>query len=367
MSWPAVAGLAVLAACAGSTPAMMTEKVVWGEFAGEAVHLYTLRNANGVTLKMTDFGAKIVELHVPDRHGKLADVVLGFDNLQQYIQPNQSIGSTVGRYSNRIRNGQFDIDGVTYQTTRNEGDNSLHGAGEFENVVWDARLTATDLGPGIEFRYRSPDGTHGFPGNLDVIATFVLTAENAVRIIFTATTDAPTQVNLTQHSYFNLNGAVATIHDHVAMIDADRYVVLNGLLPTGEIDTLTDNPLDLSTPTRLGDNLNAIPLGGYHHNYVANKAPGEWSQIAEVVDPESGRTLRVSTTQPGVVFYVAMGLTEDIVGKNGVRYGPYMAFCLETQGHIDAANHANFPSTLLRPGETYRESVEYAFGTDNRL
>ncbi|MGB5511302.1 MAG: aldose epimerase family protein [Woeseiaceae bacterium] len=350
-------------ACADDN-GFVKDSVDWGTVDGKTAQLLSITNGNGVTLRMTDFGAKIVELHVPGRNGQLDDVVLGFDNLEQYVAPNQSIGATIGRYTNRIRDGRFEIDGVVYELTKNEGDNTIHGGGEFENAVWDADFVENELGAGIRFRYRSPDGSHGFPGNLDSVATYILTDDDAVHVTFEAETDKATHVNFTQHSYFNLNGAASTIHDHVAMIDADRYVVLDEVLATGEIDSLDGKPWDLRAPTRLGDNMEQIPLGGYHHDYVVNKPAGELEVVAVVSDPESGRKLTVSSTQPDVTFYVAMGLTDAFVGKYGIAYGPYMAFCLETQHPVDAANHPQFPSTLLRPGEKYLETVVYDFGIE---
>lgn len=349
----------------GSSFGSDIEKEHWGEFEGTPVYLYSITNANGMKLQMTDFGAKITALFVPDKNGKLDDVVLGFDNLQQYIEPNPSFGATIGRYTNRIRNGQFVIDGHTYQTTTNEGPNNLHGAGEFENAVWDSEMVSSELGQGIRFSYLSRDGSFGFPGNLSAVVTYTLTKDNAVHVVFEAETDKATHVNFTQHSYFNLNGMQDLILDHRVRIDADSYLEMDGVLATGEIDSLDGKPWNLSEFTRLGDNMDQIPLGGYHQNYIANKPPGELGLVAEVIDPRSGRTLAVSTTQPGVVFYASMGLTHKPVGKNGIQYEPYIAFCLETQHHIDAANHPDFPSTLLRPGEHYREVAIYDFGIND--
>ena len=342
----------------------VTERHDWGEVDGQPVSLYTIKNPSGAILRMTDYGAKIVELHVPDRDGKLDDVVLGFDNLEQYVAPSQSIGATIGRYTNRIRNGRFEIDGVVYELTKNEGPNTIHGGGEFENVVWDTEFVTTKHGDGLRFRYLSPDGTHGFPGNLDSTVTYVLRPDNAVHVTFEAETDKATHVNMTQHSYFNLNGARATIHDHVATIYASRYLIFDEVIATGEIESLDGKPWDLREPTRLGDNMDQIPLGGYHHDYVIDKQDGDLAVVADVLDPLSGRTLTVSSTQPDVTFYVAMGLTDDFVGKYGITYGSYMAFCVETQHPVDAANHQQFPSTLLMPGELYRETVIYDFGIE---
>ena len=335
----------------------------WGSVGDKPVYLYSIANESGMTLEMTNFGAKITSLLVPDRNGEPGDVVLGFDNLQQYIEPNQSIGATIGRYANRIRRAQFEIDGVTYELTANEGAHTLHGGGEFENVVWDATLVENDIGAGVRFRYLSPDGSFGFPGTLDTVVTMLLAPDNAVHIRFEAETDKATYVNLTHHGYFNLNGAADTIHDHLVRIDADTYLVLDDeALATGEIDMLDGKAWDLSSLTRLGDRLSEIPRNGHHHNYVLNKPDGELMMAAEVHDPVSGRTMQVSTTQPGIVFYASMGLHEDITGKYGIRYEPHIAFCIETQHHIDAPNHSHFPSTLLRPGEKYDETVIYHFG-----
>lgn len=361
MKWLFALGV-ILTAAASKAGEYVIVRADWGEVNDQPVSLYTVTNPSGAILRMTDFGAKIVELHVPDRDGKLDDVVLGFDNVAQYAGPNhQSIGSTIGRYTNRIRDGRFEIDGVVYDLTKNEGPNTIHGGGEFENVVWNTEIIKTELGEGLQFRYRSPDGTHGFPGNLDATVTYVLTDDNALRVTFEAETDKATHINMTQHSYFNLNGARSTIHDHVARINATHYLVFDEVLVTGEVDTLEGKPWDLSSPTRLGDNLDRIPLGGYHHDYIIDKPDSELAVVAEVSDPDTGRVLTVSSTQPDLTFYVAMGLTDEIVGKYGITYGPYMAFCLETQHPVDAANHPHFPSTLLRPGETYREVVTYDF------
>lgn len=338
------------------------ERIDWGTANGQPVSLYTISNDNGMVLKMTDYGAKITELWVPDKHGELADVVLGFDSLDGYLGPNPSFGATIGRYSNRIRGAQFEIDGQVYQLAANEGDNNLHGAGEFERVVWDSEAIKNEKGHGVRFRYRSPDGSNGFPGNLDSTVTYILTPGNAVHVTFEAVTDKATHVNFTQHSYFNLNGMESLVLDHRARIYADQYLVMDGVLATGEIEDLAGKPWDLSEWTRLGDRMQDIPLGGYHHNYVASKPAGELGLIAEFADPRSGRTLSVSTTQPGVTFYAAMGLTDKPVGKGGITYEPYSAFCLESQHHTDAANHPNFPSTLLRPGDKYEEVVIYDFG-----
>lgn len=348
--------------CADTFASDRIEQTPWGEADGKPVTLYTIGNANGTVLKITDYGARITELWVPDRNGKLADVVLGFDRLEQYIAPNPSFGSTIGRYANRIRDARFEIDGTVYELTKNEGENMLHGAGEFENVVWDSEIVENQQGAGIRFRYRSPDGGEGFPGNLLATATYILGDDDAVHVTFEAETDKATHVNMTQHSYFNLNGMKSTIMDHRLRVDANRYLVMDGVLVTGEIDTLEGKPWDLSEWTRLGDNMQDIPLGGYNHDYVANKPEGELGLVAEVYEPESGRNLKVFTTQPGITVYASMGLGNGPAGKNGIHYERYSGLCLETQHHTDSANHPHFPSTLLHPGEKYEEAVIYDFG-----
>lgn len=356
--------LLVLSMITGQANSALCEvkRVDWGVVGDEPVYLYTLTNANGMVLEMTNFGAKITSLLVPDKAGSLDDVVLGFDSLKEYQAPNPSFGATIGRFTNRIRDGRFVIDGKTYQLETNEGSNTLHGAGEFEYVVWDSEVIDTERGHAIRFSFLSADGSHGFPGNLSATVTYTLTDDNSVHVSYEAETDKATHVNFTQHSYFNLNGMKSPVFEHVVRINADTYQVMDGVLATGEVDSLEGKSWDLGEPTRLGDNMKRIPLGGYHHTYIVTKLVDELAFVARVSDPESGRTLTVSSTQPAITFYAAMGLTDNPVGKNGTVYGPYSAFCLETQHHTDAPNHPQFPSTLLRPGERYHEIAVYDFG-----
>ena len=349
------------------SPAATTVDVTpWGLVDGRPVNKYSVVNPDGATLVLSDLGAKIVSLLVPDRDGALADVVLGFDTPEEYRADTQSIGAMVGRYANRIRDGRLPVAGTEYQLVTNEGANTLHGDHEFEAVIWDAEVIKTDAVAGVRFNYVSPDGSRGFPGKLDTTITVVLTRDNAVRIDFRATSDRLTHVNLTHHGYFNLNGAKGTIHEHYVRIDAESYLVLDAeALPTGELAPLDGAAWDLRRLTRLGDRMDAIPRGGYHHNYILANRGEELEVVAEVIDPSSGRTMTVATTQPGIVFYAAMGLTEDVIGRNGQPYEPWIAFCMETQHHIDAPNNPQFPSTLLAPGETYEETVIYTFGISN--
>lgn len=337
-------------------------KEYWGEHEGASVFRYTVENSRGMVMRLTNFGARLCALLVPDQNAELDDVVLGFDDLAQYLAPNPCFGATIGRYANRIRAGEFTIDGQRHLLTTNDGVNTLHGAGEFENAVWFGTEGTSKYGKCVRFSYISPDGKFGFPGKLRCEVSYTLTEDNAVRIQFEAESDKQTHVNLTHHSYFNLNGARDLIYDHVLQIDADRYLELDEAgLATGNILNVRDKPWALTKPTRLGDNIHRISKNGYHHNYVLNKPLGELAKVASVVDPGSGRTMVVYTTQPSVVFYAANGFEGDITGKYGIQYPAHIGFCLETQHHTDSANHHGFPSTLLQPGAKYQETVIYKF------
>ncbi|NOZ41126.1 MAG: galactose mutarotase [Planctomycetes bacterium] len=325
---------------------------------------YTATNRHGMTAKWIARGATLTELHVPDREGQLADVVLGFDNLAGYESgDNQHFGCTTGRYANRIKAGKFTLDGVDYQLATNQGPNHLHGGSErgLDKVTWDAE----PLENGVRFTYRSPDGEENFPGNLDVEVTYTLDDENGLRIAYQATTDKPTIINLTNHSYFNLAGhGSGSVLDHEVWIDADRTTFVDDeAIPTGELVDVTGTPFDFRKRQRLGDRigeLTSTPAGGYDHNYVVNDFSGTLKKIAEVVDPHSGRMMEVATDQPGVQLYTGNGLRGQ-VGKNGQTYASQSAVCFETQHFPDSPNQPNFPTTVLRPGETYRHVCVYAF------
>ncbi|WP_446050689.1 aldose epimerase family protein [Zobellia laminariae] len=342
--------------------AQSVQKEHWGAVNGKEVSLYTITNANGMKMQIMNLGCIITSLFVPDKDGELDDVVLGFDNLQDYLNGHPSFGTTVGRYANRIKNAQFVMNDSVYKLTVAGDGTALHGGNEFQDAVWDAELISTENGDGLKFHYFSKDGSHGFPGNLDVYATYLLTKDNAIYITFQAETDKDTHVSMTNHSYFNLNGAKELIYDHKVMIDADTYTEFDeDITPSGKLPPLKGTAWDLSTMTRLGDKIHDIPLNGYHHCYVLNKEAGEMKKAAEVIEPNSGRKLEVFTTQPGITVYASNGL-EDITGKYGIAYRPHMAICLETQDLPDAMNHPNFPSTLLKPGEKYSETIVYDFG-----
>ncbi|WP_430814949.1 aldose epimerase family protein [Carboxylicivirga sp. RSCT41] len=341
-------------------------KEVWGEVKEKPVFHYTFKNTNGMVLGVTNYGGIITSIIVPDKDGTMEDVVLGFDNLQQYIDPNPYFGAVIGRFANRIRNAQFSVNNIAYQLPKNKGEHCLHGAGEFNTVVWDSEIVENEKGKGIRLHYLSKDGTNGFPGNLDIFVTYLLTDDNAIHVQFEATTDKATHVNLTQHSYFNLSGGKELIYDHLIKIDADGYTEVDtSLIPTGTIAAVKGTDWDLTGMTRIGDNIHQLNYKGYDFCYVLNKQIGEVARVIEVVEPKSGRTLEVSTTQPGVQFYTGNYISTELVGKGGINYKPHFGFCVETQHFPDTPNQPVFPSTLLMPGDRYEEMLIYKFGITN--
>lgn len=341
-----------------------TETLVesWGEIDGEKVYLYTLSNENKMELKVCNYGAIITSLMVPDRKGKLEDVVLGFDKLERYLEPNPCFGAAIGRFANRIRDGRFSIGDSVYQLVQNDNGHCIHGGNEFDRLVWESEVIKSNEGNAIRLHHLSEDGSNGFPGNLDVYITYTLTSDNSIHVLFEATTDKSTHVNLTQHSYFNLAGTDEKIFDHLIHIDADHYTEIDeDVVPTGGIATVKGKDWDLTELTRIGDNIHKLDKGGYHYCYVFNKEENELKKVIEVLEPNSGRTLEVTATQPGVQFYTGNGIA-DFTGKGNIKYGAHSAFCLETQHFPDSPNHHHFPSTLLNPGEKYEETVIYHFG-----
>ncbi len=326
---------------------------------GEPVELYTLTNPNGMTMKVMTYGAIVTELHAPDAAGRLADVVLGFDSLDAYLAGHPYFGAAIGRFGNRIANAQFTLDGVTYRLAKNDGDNHLHGGEEgFDKKVWKAEPVGDAA---VRFSRVSPDGEENYPGELTVSMTYALTDDNAFRIDYEATADKATPVNLTNHSYFNLAGQGAgDILDHVLTIEADCYTPVNdALIPTGEIASVEGTPLDFRSPTRIGDRIEQV--GGYDHNYVLRNQSGELALAARVQDPQTGRVMEVRTTEPGMQLYTGNFLDGSLTGKGGAVYRKHYGFCLETQHYPDSPNQPNFPSCILRPGETYRSATEYRF------
>jgi aldose 1-epimerase len=334
--------------------------------SGKAVDLFTLTNAHGLVAKITNYGTILTELHVPDRKGRLGDVVLGFDNLKQYLRGHPYFGCTTGRVANRIARGRFSLDGKSYKLAVNNGPNALHGGRKgFDKVLW----RATPLrGATVRFDYTSADGEEGYPGSLAVTVIMKLTEANEFLIDYTATTDQATPVNLTNHTYFNLAGR-GDIKRHQLMIAADYYTPSDAtLIPTGEIRSVKGTALDFTRPAAIGARF--VKLGGkpqgYDHNFVLRgdvTHSGAIAPCARVVEPKSGRVMEVFTTEPGVQLYTANWLDGSLTGKGGTVYGPHTGFCLETQHFPDSVNKPHFPNTILRPGQTYHQLTIHRFST----
>jgi len=332
---------------------------------GTAVDLYTLTNANGLVAKITSFGTIITELHVPDRKGNLGDVVLGFDSFAPYLKEHPFFGATVGRVANRIAKGRFTLDGKTYPLAVNNGPNHLHGGLKgFDKKLWKAEPLT---GAVVRFSYTSPDGEEGYPGTLAVTVTMTLTDANELRLDYAATTDKPTPVNLTNHSFFNLAGTGSAL-GHQLMIAADNYTPTDSaLIPTGEVKSVKSTPLDFTTPQLIGARfaqLHNDPVG-YDINYVLNGGGRSLALAARVLEPGSGRVMEVHTTQPGVQLYTGNYLDGSLTGKRGQVYQRHDGFCLETQHFPDSVNQPNFPSVILRPGEVYGHTTIFKFSTQS--
>lgn len=340
---------------------------------GQSIEIYTLKNSKGMEAKITNYGATLVSLLVPDRAGKLDDVVLGFDSLDGYVKLNTYFGATVGRYGNRIAKGQFALNGKTYTLPKNNGENTLHGGiTGFNKHVWEARPVTTTAGEELELTYLSTDGEEGFPGNLSVKVVYKLAADkNELTIDYTATTDKDTVLNLTNHSYFNLAGAGSgDILKDVVTIHASKFTPVDAsLIPTGELKNVVGTPFDFRKPTAVGARIDQddpqLKYGkGYDLNWVLDRRPGSTNLVpaAEVFEPTTGRVLEVLTTEPGVQFYSGNHM-EDTQGKGGKTYHFRGALCLETQHFPDSPNHPSFPTTELKPGETFRSTTVLKFST----
>jgi aldose 1-epimerase len=329
---------------------------------GVAVERYTLRNAAGMTVKIITYGATVTELRAPDRQGRFADVVLGFDSLRQYETDSPYFGCTVGRVAFRITNAQFTLDGKLYRLTRNAGQHHLHGGVKgLSKVVWRAEPQVGQDLPAVKFSYRSPDGDQGYPGNLDVTVVYTLTERNELRIGYTAVTDQNTPVNLSHHSYFNLAGAGAgDVLGHLLQLEADRYTPTDAAtIPTGEIVTVRGTPFDFLTKEKIGARIERV--GGYDLSYLRSESGRELVRVATLEEPISGRRMDVLTTSPAIILYTGNYLDGSLKGKSGVTYRKHAGVCLET-GHLpDSVNQARFPTTILHPGKTYRETCIYRF------
>lgn len=335
---------------------------------GTAIDLYTLTNKSGMTAKVMTYGGILTELHVPDKDGKTADVVLGFDDLKGYLDGHPYFGSNVGRVANRIAGGKFSLDGKQYTLEKNNGPNALHGGKKgFDKVVWKAEpIKGRDGAPALKLTYTSADGEEGYPGTLTTTVVYTLTDANELRIDFEAVTDKATPVNLAHHSYFNLAGHNAgDILNHEVTLEADKYTPTDKtLIPTGKIESVAGTPLDFTKATpigkRLGD-LKTDPIG-YDHNFVLRDCKdGKPCKAATVRDPKSGRVLEVWTTEPGIQLYTGNFLDGSHKGKGGAVYKQHTGFCLEAQHFPDAVNQPTFPSVILKPGEKYRQTTIYAF------
>jgi aldose 1-epimerase len=335
---------------------------------GVAVERYTLRNRGGMEARIATYGGIVTHLTAPDRKGHLDDVVLGYETLADYIKNSPYFGALIGRYGNRIARGQFELNGVQYKLATNNGPNALHGGVTgFDKVVWKAtRSAVTENGPQLTLTYSSRDGEEDYPGKLDVTATYTLTDDNALRLDYSATTDKDTVVNLTQHSYFNLRGH-GDVLGHVVQINADRFTPVDEtLIPTGKLQPVDGTPFDFRKPTAIGTRLNAadeqLRFGkGYDHNWVINKPQQGLALAATVYEPDTGRVLEVSSTEPGLQFYGGNFLDGSITGKGGQVYAFRSGFCMEPQHFPDSPNKAQFPPVLLKPGQTYRNTIIYRF------
>ena len=334
---------------------------------GTPVEIYTLRNKSGMEARICTYGGIVVSLKTPDRTGTLGDVVLGYDSLDGYLKSSPYFGCLVGRYGNRIAKGQFTLDGVGYTLATNNYPNHLHGGVQgFDKRVWKAVAARTPEGPQLELTYASADGEEGFPGKLSVKAVYTLTAENALRLDYEATTDKPTVLNLTQHSYFNLAGK-GDILGHSVQIDADRFTPVDATaIPTGELKGVAGTPFDFRKPTPIGARIDQDDEqlkfgGGYDHNWVISKPSGQLGVQARVHEPTTGRVLEVLSTEPGLQFYCGNFLDGSITGKGGWVYQHRNGFCMEPQHFPDSPNQPMFPSAVLRPGRTFRSTIIYRF------
>jgi len=348
----------------------------FGEVAGQAVERYTLTNANGMQVAILTYGATVQSIMVPDRDGAMANVALGFDNIEDYATISPYFGSIVGRYANRIAEGTFTLDGETYQLAINNDPNTLHGGEEgFDNKVWTAEEVESADGPAVAMGYTSPDGEEGYPGTLDVTVTYTVTDNDELRIDYAATTDAPTVINLSNHTYFNLAGeGSGSIYDHELQLNASTFTPVDEtLIPTGEIAPVADTPFDFTTAKPIGQDIRdasseQIMIGlGYDHNFVLDREGADDAtmiEAARVMDPASGRVMTVSTTEPGIQFYSGNFLNGAISGPSGQAYRQGDGFALETQHFPDSPNQPDFPSTELRPGEEFTSTTVYAFSTD---
>ena len=348
---------------------MKITKERWGEAQGKEIFKYTIENESGASVQLGSVGAAVVAVNVPDREGRLADVVIGYPKAESYFADGPCAGKCPGRYANRIALGRFSLGGKEYTLPVNNGPNHLHGGPEgFQNRVWDSRIE----GDGVEFMYFSEDGEMGYPGNLKVVARYEWSEENELRLTFTAQTDAETVVNLTNHSYFNLDGeGSGTVLNHVLRLNASEWLpTSDSLIPLGDSEPVAGTPMDFLNPKPIGRDIKAdFPALKYGKGYdncwvIDGHMKGQLSEAAELRSPVSGRVLKVFTTQPGVQIYTGNWLNGCPEGKNGHVYHDYDAVAIECQHYPDCPNHPDYPSTVLRPGETFEQAIIWAFSTE---
>jgi aldose 1-epimerase len=372
-----VLSLGVLALAAGlagcATKSATSNRITKESFgtapAGQAVDIYTLHNSKGMEARICNYGGIVVSLKVPDKSGKLDDVVLGYDHLDDYVKNSPYFGCLVGRYGNRIAKGKFTLNGVTYMLATNNYPNALHGGLKgFDKRVWQARTYDSPAGPALILTYLSQDGEEGYPGNLTVKATYTLTEDNSLRLDYVATTDKATVINLTHHSYFNLAGH-GDILRHEVMMPADRFTPVDAtLIPIGELRPVAGTPFDFTASTPIGARISQSDEqlrfgGGYDHNWVYNKKSSELSLLARVNEKTTGRVMEVWSTEPGLQFYSGNFLDGTLTGKGGWVYQHRNGFCMEPQHYPDSPNHPNFPSVVLKPGQVYKNTIIYRFTT----
>ena len=365
-----------LVGCATMSSSNKSSTITKADFGktseGQAVEIYTLHNSKGAEARIMTYGGIVQSLSMPDKNGKFADVVLGYDNLQGYIDKTPYFGALVGRYGNRIGGAKFTLEGNTYTLATNNGPNTLHGGLKgFDKVVWTAKSSVGIRGPQLVLAYFSKDGEEGFPGNLEVTAIYTLTEDNELKLEFAATTDRPTVVNLTHHSYFNLAGqGNGDILGHIVYINSDKTTpVDSGLITTGEFKSVDGTPFDFRKSTAIGARINdpdtVLQYGpGYDHNWVVNKPLGQFGLQARVEEPASGRVMEVWSDEPGLQFYAGNFLDGTLKGKGGVAYQIHTGFAMEPQHYPDSPNKANFPSVELKPGETYHNTIVYKFSAE---
>ena len=347
----------------------MHMKKEFGNLGGKAVSLFTIKNSKGMVAEITDYGATLVALKVKNNKGEFSDVVLGYDKLEDYREHTNFFGATIGRFANRIENSNFELNGVNYKVAKNDGENHLHGGiVGFDKVVWEKTPESQEYNQSIEFSYLSKDGEEGYPGNLNVKVKYTVTEEDELKIEYYAISDKDTIINLTNHSYFNLSGqGSGDVLKHKIMINADKFTINDKYsIPTGEIATVNNTPMDFRKLTYIGENISSsyeqiVFGGGYYHNWIINNGGKKLVKAAEVYDEKSGRVMEVYTTKPGIQFYSGNFIKGVETGKGGTSYMKRSGLCLETQYFPNSVKHQNFPSPILKANEKYEHSTVYKF------